>query len=173
MVAGILCILSLIAGSFATTLSTLMLTQGFIYGIGFTISEYPIISMINEFWISRRGMAYGLVCAASGLSGTVFPFVINHLLRHYGYATTLPGVAVGLCVLTGPIIPNFRSRLPEGVNNASCRTDWSFVKTTLFWAYTASNFAMGLGYFFPSLYLPSYAQRMGKDQPKVLSCWLS
>jgi hypothetical protein len=44
---------------------------------------------------------------------------------------------------------------------AAGRTDWSFLKTRLFWVYSASNLAMGLGYFFPSLYLPSYATAHG------------
>lgn len=31
----------------------------------------------------------------------------------------------------------------------------------LFWIYTVSNLMQGLGYFFPALYLPSYATAMG------------
>jgi predicted MFS family arabinose efflux permease len=131
------------------------------YGLGFTISEYPIISMINEFWIARRGIAYGLLCASSGVSGAVFPFAIEQLLVRYGYQTTLRSIAIGLFVLTGPLLPYFTGRLPESENSAAGRTDWSFLKTSLFWVYSASNLAMGLGYFFPSLYLPSYATANG------------
>ncbi|KAL2434155.1 hypothetical protein ABEF95_014803 [Exophiala dermatitidis] len=156
-----LCLIGLIAGSFATTLKTLVLTQGVLYGLGFTLSEYPILSMINEYWISRRGMAYGFICASSGLSGAGFPFLINQLLARYGYQTTLRSIAIGLFVLTGPLIPNFKGRLPESESTAPGKTDWSFVKTTLFWVYSASNLAMGLAYFFPSLYLPSYATAHG------------
>ena len=145
------------------------------YGLGFTISEYPIISMVNEFWIARRGMAYGLLCAASGVSGAVFPFVIEQLLVRYGYRTTLRSMAIGLFVLTGPLIPNLKGRLPESDKSVAGRTDWSFLKTRLFWVYSASNLAMGLGYFFPSLYLPSYttANGMSSTQGALLLAVMS
>lgn len=136
------------------------------YGIGFIIFYYPILSMVNEFWIARRGMAYGLLCAASGVAGAGMPFCIEALLETYGYPTTLRAIAVGLCVLTGPLIPFLKGRVPETEAGTPSRTDWSFLKTRLFWTYSASNFAMGLGYFFPSLYLPSYATANGYDSTR-------
>ena len=63
-----LCLLGLVAGSFARTLATLIVTQGVMYGVGFTVFYYPIISMVNEYWSARRGMAYGILCSASGVS---------------------------------------------------------------------------------------------------------
>ncbi|EXJ74989.1 uncharacterized protein A1O5_01685 [Cladophialophora psammophila CBS 110553] len=102
--AGSILLLCLIAGSFATTNKTLVLTLGVMYGLRFPI---------NEFWIARRGMAYGLVCAASGVSGAVFPFAIEKLLVRYGFQTTLRSIANGLFVLTGPLLLGFKGRLPE------------------------------------------------------------
>jgi predicted MFS family arabinose efflux permease len=131
------------------------------YGIGFIIFYYPILSFVNEFWIERRGMAYGLLCSASGVSGVVMPFVIAKMLDKYGYPTTLRAIAVGLAILTGPLIPSLKGRLPPTSQNAVGKTDWKFLKTPLFWFYSASNFIQGLGYFFPSLYLPSYATSIG------------
>ncbi|EME41766.1 hypothetical protein DOTSEDRAFT_73984 [Dothistroma septosporum NZE10] len=153
-----ICIVSLLAGSFAQSLSTLILTQGVLYGNGFVIFYYPILSMVNEFWIDRRGFAYGILCSASGVSGTAMPFVLSSLLNKYGYAATLRAVAIGLLVLTGPLIPLLKGRLPvSSAVGVSERTDWTFLKGSLFWVYSVSNIAMGLGYFFPALYLPSYA----------------
>lgn len=157
----LLCLLGLVAGSFADRLEMLILTQGVLYGLGFTILYYPIISMVNEFWIQRRGMAYGILCASSGVSGVVFPFAIERLLSRYGYRTTLRIIAIALFVLTGPLIPTLRGRLPESETSIVSPTDWSFLKTKLFWTYMVSNMAMGLGYFFPSIYLPSYATSNG------------
>lgn len=131
------------------------------YGFGFIVFYYPILSMVNEYWIARRGMAYGLLCSASGVSGAAMPFCVEQLLDKYGYPTTLRAVAVGLFVLTGPLIPFLKGRTPETEVGAAGRTDWGFLKTSLFWTYSTSNFFMGLGYFFPSLYLPSYASANG------------
>ena len=160
--AGPICLLGLVAGSFARSLGTLVFTQGIMYGVGFIIFYYPILSMVNEYWIARRGMAYGLLCSASGVSGAAMPFCVEALLHKYGYPTTLRAMAVGLFVATAPLIPLLKGRLPESqVESESGRTDWSFVKRPLFWIYSCSNLAMGLGYFFPSLYIPSYATSNG------------
>lgn len=158
-----LCLLGLVAGSFASNLGTLIFTQGIMYGVGFIIFYYPVLSMVNEFWIARRGMAYGLLCSASGVSGAAMPFAVQALLRKYGYHTTLRAIAVGLAVLTGPLIPMLKGRVPDASSQATAQppTDWSFLKMPLFWIYSISNLAMGLGYFFPSLYLPSYATTNG------------
>lgn len=53
---------------------------------------YPIISFVNEWWVARKGMAFGIVSAASGASGVFMPFVIEALLNRYGYVTTLRGM---------------------------------------------------------------------------------
>jgi MFS family permease len=160
-----LCILGLVAGSFANTLGTLLLTQGVMYGVGFIIFYYPILSMVDEFWIRKRGMAYGLLCSASGVSGAVMPLIIQALLRRYGHQTTLRAVAVALVVLTGPLIPLLRGR--EGQQHTSnLRTDWNFLEKPLFWIYMLSNVFMGMGYFFPALYLPSYASLLGLSSTK-------
>ncbi|EXJ91260.1 hypothetical protein A1O1_04370 [Capronia coronata CBS 617.96] len=133
------------------------------YGVGFTIFYYPIIGMVNEFWIARRGMAYGILCSSSGVSGTVMPVTLEALLHRYGLPTTLRAVAVGLALSTGPLIPFLRgqTREPEQAQVAVSQTDWGFLRVPLFWIYTTSNLMQGLGYFFPSLYLPSYASTMG------------
>jgi MFS family permease len=154
-----LCIIGLVAGSFANSLGTLILTQGVLYGIGFIIFYYPILSMVDEYWVRRRGMAYGLLCSASGVSGAVTPLTLQALLHRYGHKTTLRGVAVFLFVLTGPLIPLLKGR-PGQQQNVALRTDWTFLRARLFWIYSISNLLMGLGYFFPALFLPSYASAM-------------
>ncbi|KAF7185165.1 MFS transporter asaE [Pseudocercospora fuligena] len=163
-----ICLLALIAGSFAKNLGTLILTQGVMYGLGFVVFYYPILSFVNEWWVERRGMAYGLLCSASGVSGAVFPFAIEQLLHKYGYQTTLRAIAIGLAVLTGPLIPFLKGRVPETSSGASSssRTDWTFLKTSTFWTYNISNLAMGFGFFFPALYLPSYAANLGLSPTK-------
>lgn len=118
--------------------------------------------MVSEYWIARRGMAFGILCGASGISGTVMPFIIQALLSRYGYATTLRAVAVALVVLTGPMIPFIKGRLPtSGGSGPAPKADWSFLRSDLFWIYSVSNLLQGFGYFFPALYLPSYASALG------------
>lgn len=152
-------------GSFASTLEVLILTQGVAYGLGFLIFYYPILSMVNEYWVARRGMAYGVLCGASGVSGSVMPFALQALLARYGYRITLRAVAVALAVLTGPLIPFLKGRLPPSAARSEGATqlrsiNWAFLRSPLFWVYSASNVLQGFGYFFPALYLPSYASTL-------------
>jgi MFS family permease len=57
----LMCILALLASSFATELWHLLLTQGFLYGFGTVILYYCVLSMLNEWFVRRRGLAYGLM----------------------------------------------------------------------------------------------------------------
>ncbi|KAI0509761.1 major facilitator superfamily domain-containing protein [Xylaria bambusicola] len=156
-----ICIAGLVLGSFASTLEVLILTQGVAYGVGFLIFYYPILSMVNEHWVTRRGMAYGILCGASGVSGSVMPFVLQALLAKYGYRTTLRAVAVALTLLTGPFIPLLKGRLPSSERTSTPKISWAFLQSPLFWVYSLSNLLQGFGYFFPSLYLPSVASSLG------------
>lgn len=59
-----------------------------------------MLSMVNKSWIVRRGIAYGLLCRASGVSGVVMLFVIEALLQKYGYPATLRAIVTALFALT-------------------------------------------------------------------------
>ena len=138
-----LSIMSLIAGSFATTVGTLIFTQGIMYGFGLLILYYPLLSMVNEWFVQKRGLAYGILCCGTGITGIAFPFIIEALLVEYGYTATLRALGVGLAVLTGPFLPYFRGRLPPSKESATQKTDWSFLRKPLFLLYGTSNLCQG------------------------------
>ncbi|KAJ8098320.1 MFS general substrate transporter [Lipomyces tetrasporus] len=152
-----LCIVSLLTASFTTSVNGLIGTQGLLYGLGFVTLTYPIISMLNEWWVARKGMAFGLISASSGATGTVMPFIIESLLTKYGHRTTLRASALAMAFLTAPLLPLFRGRLPPSQFASLSRADWAFLKRPLFWIYGSSILVQGLGFFFPVVFLPSYA----------------
>jgi ABC-type uncharacterized transport system permease subunit len=100
-----MCILNLVAGSFATTVGALIFTQGLMYDMGFLAFYCSMLSMVNKFWIMRRGMVYGLFRSASGVFGIVMLFVIKALVQKYDYLVTLRAIATASFALTGPLIP--------------------------------------------------------------------
>lgn len=156
-----LSIVSLVGASFATSIGALILTQGVLYSLGVTILYFPMIGMLNEWFVAKRGLALGLVTAATGVSGIVMPFVLAVLLEKYGYETTLRAVAVALVVLTGPVLPMMKGRLPVSHSTSTARSGWAFLRKPLFWFFAASVFLQGLGHFFPTLFLPSHANALG------------
>lgn len=156
-------ILVLVAASFARTVAGLVASQGVMYSVGVTVMYFPIISMLNEWFVAKRGLALGVVTAATGVSGIAMPFVLASLLDRYGYPTTLRAFAGALVVLTGPVLPMLRGRVPvtrEGVRGRG-RVDLAFLGRGRFWGFGASVLLQGLGYFYPMLFLPSYASALG------------
>ncbi|KAI4735786.1 MFS general substrate transporter [Aureobasidium sp. EXF-12298] len=110
----IICLAGMVAGSFADSIGALIVTQGVMYGVGYLIIFYPVVSMVNEWWVARRGLAWGILLGSSGASGVAYPFIIEALLHKYGYKITLRAMA-------------------------------------------------SLGFYLPSLYLPSYAATAGLE----------
>ncbi|MCJ1441733.1 MAG: hypothetical protein MMC23_002225 [Stictis urceolatum] len=155
------CVVGLVAGSFANSFGALVGTQGIMYGFGYLMLYYPIISFLNEWWIQRRGMAFGLLLSATGFSGVAMPFIADLLLHKYGFRTTLRAFAVAMVVLPGPLIPLLKGRLPPSEQSACTRTNWTFLRSPLFWILQFCSLVQALGYFFPPLYLPSYATAIG------------
>lgn len=126
-----------------------------------TITSLLNLVQINEWWVVRRGFAWGIIASASGASGAVFPFVAEAMLKRWGHKTTLRAIAIAMVVLTGPLLPFLRPRIPPSQQTAVAKADWSFLKKPLFWVYTTSNIAQALGFYFPGLFLPSYASSIG------------
>jgi MFS family permease len=53
--------LSLVLASFAESVWQLILTQGVLYGIGGTILYSPTVLFLDEWFVQRKGFAYGLM----------------------------------------------------------------------------------------------------------------
>jgi MFS family permease len=92
--------------------SVLVVTQGLLFALGGAILYAPVISWMNEWWIHRRGLAYGVITAGTSISGIVFPFIIESLLRRFGSGPTLWGLGIVLFVLIGSLLPFVKGRLP-------------------------------------------------------------
>ena len=94
------------------------------------------------------------------------PLLLATLLKLYGFRTTLRATTVASCLLTGPLILFMKNRLPPSHAGVVPKTDWSFATKPLFMVYCVSNLTQGLGLFFPSLFLPSYATSLGLSSQK-------
>ena len=59
-------IIGLVASSFATRVSHLILTQGVLYAIGGSMLCTPTIIFLDEWFIGRKGLAFGVMWAGTG-----------------------------------------------------------------------------------------------------------
>lgn len=86
-------------------------------------------------------MAFGTITSAAGASGIAMPLIIEALLDRYGYKIALRAIAIAMVVLTRPLVPLMRSRLPPSQLSAVTRTDWSFASNPLCLVYYFANLA--------------------------------
>lgn len=156
-----LCVFSLLAGSFAQTMPALIATQGVMYSIGELILYLPLMSIINEWFIERRGLAYGIVTCSTGITGIALPFLTEVLLTRLGYQTTLRIFTIILAVITGPLLLLLKPRLPPDQLPTTPELSLSFLRNPLFWLYSFSNTAHSLALFLPTLFLPQFASALG------------
>lgn len=155
MVAG------LVAASFCDSIAGLIGTQGVMYAIGGLAAYFPAMSMISEWFIKRRGLAFGTMWAGTGIAGTVMPFLLQWLLDSYGYRTTLRVWAITVGLLASPCIYFIRPRLPVASASDFRPIEIAFLKHAQFWIFQAGNILQSLGFFLPTLYIPSFALAIG------------
>lgn len=154
-------VLGLVAASFCNTINTLILTQGIMYSIGAVSVYFPAMGLISEWFVQRRGVAFGMMWCGTGLSGTIMPFLLQWLLDSYGHRTALRVSAIALVGITLPCVYLIKPRVPVTSATAFRRFELSFVKTPRFWIFLVGSILQSLGYFLPNLYLPSFALSIG------------
>jgi len=57
---GIDC-LALCLASFSKQVWHIIAAQGILYGTGFLLLYYPLLSILNEWFVENRGLAYGFL----------------------------------------------------------------------------------------------------------------
>lgn len=153
--------LSLALGSFSTNVTHLVLSQGVGFGIGGCIAYSPSILYMDEWFVDRRGLAFGITWAGSGVSGLIFPIGLEKLLTAYGFETTLRIIAVIIFLLAAPFLYYHKPRLPVSKTVCYQRLNFRFLTTRIFCIYQLGNILEALSFFLPGIYLPTYARSIG------------
>ncbi|KAJ5103041.1 hypothetical protein N7532_003570 [Penicillium argentinense] len=152
---------SLAMGSFSTNITHLVLSQGIGFGVGGCIAYSPSILFMPEWFDKKRGLAFGIVWAGSGLSGILFPIVLENLLRRFGFRMTLRILSALLFVLPLPFLYFHKSRVPVSSGVAQRRLNTRFLFNRVFVIYQLVNIFEALGFFLPGIYLPTFAHSLG------------
>ncbi|GMG53401.1 unnamed protein product [Aspergillus oryzae var. brunneus] len=135
--------------------------RGIAYGIGGNLAYSPMIIFMNEWFVHKRGLAFGTMWAGTGVSGVVLPLVLQWLLNAYGHKTTLRIWAVTLFLLAAPLLYYVKPRLPISRASSVRAFDLSFLWSHTFLIFQMGNIVEALGYFLPTIYLPTIARTLG------------
>ncbi|KAL4250660.1 Proton-linked Monocarboxylate Transporter [Abortiporus biennis] len=149
----LLCFCSLLGASYTNNVSTLIVLQGGLYGIGGVLLYHPCISYMSEWFIKKRGLANGIIFAGTAAGGLILPLFLPSLITKFGTSKTLRYVSIGELLLLVPTIPFVKPRLPESnigffAGRDARRGDrmpprnWSFA------------------YFLPLVWLPTFASAL-------------
>jgi MFS family permease len=154
--------IALAAASFAKNVTHLIITHGILYAIGGGICYSPTILFVDEWFIQRKGLAFGFMWAGTGVSGVVLPLVMQWLLESYGFRTTLRIWSLALFILTFPLLHYLKPRLPLDTTPKRNRQlfDLSFLLSPTFVVLQACNIIEALGFFMPTIYLPTFAREV-------------
>ncbi|WDK15584.1 major facilitator superfamily transporter [Colletotrichum graminicola] len=153
----VMCV-ALAASSFSRTVTHLIVTQGVFYGIGGAVAYCPCILYIDEWFVRRKGFAYGIMWSGTGLAGVVLPLLMEYLLGHVGFRTTLRLWSGLLFALTAPLAFFIKPRLPVSqATHARPFSNLRFMLCRPFALYQVASIVEALGFFLPGIYLPSYA----------------
>jgi MFS family permease len=93
------------------------------------------------------------------VSGVVLPVFLQWLLNAYGFRTALRVWSVALFVLTAPLLSFVKPRLPIAQTASMRPFDFRFLWNRTFLIFQLGNILEALGFFLPSIYLPTYASR--------------
>ncbi|KAI1649211.1 MFS general substrate transporter [Daldinia loculata] len=150
--------LALAMSSFSSKISHLIATQGVLYAIGGGIAYCPCILYIDEWFVQRKGLAYGIMWSGTGLAGVVLPLLMEFLLRTVGFRTTLRIWSGVLFALTIPLAFYIKPRLPYSATSHVKPFNLNMFLMPTFWLYQLANVIEAMGFFLPGIYLPNYAR---------------
>ena len=146
---------SLVGASFANTVPQLLVTQGVFYALGGALLYFPVCNYIDEWFIKRRGLAYGGLIASDGAGGVVIPFVMEWVLNHWGFRTALRVWVIACLLFVTPALVFLKDYpVNQNTGHGPRTTDLMFLRSKAFWILLSGNMIQNLGYFMPSLYLP-------------------
>ncbi|RWA11067.1 hypothetical protein EKO27_g4012 [Xylaria grammica] len=149
---------ALALSSFATTTTHLIIAQGIFYGLGGGIAYCPCIVYLNEWFVKRKGLAYGIMWSGTGLAGVILPLLLESLLNSLGFRNTLRLWAGLLFVLAAPLALFIKPRLPPSTTSHAKPFNLWFLVTPAFLVYQTANIVEAMGFFLPGIYLPTYAR---------------
>ncbi|KAF2163148.1 hypothetical protein M409DRAFT_33581, partial [Zasmidium cellare ATCC 36951] len=165
----VLCMIGLVGASFAREAWQLLLFQGLLFGFGWVVCYTPLLLMLNEWFVEKRGLAHGILLCASGFSGLFIPLGLGASLEKFGFRNTLRGYTVLTIVLSGPglflmrpgITHNYRDDSFGQAKGPGITTLLNYCKTIHLPLFATAVFLQGLTFFLPNIFITSFAKDLG------------
>ncbi|KAJ4257527.1 hypothetical protein NW762_008651 [Fusarium torreyae] len=154
-------IISLTSSAFVENVAGLIATQGILYAIGCGLLFSPISLYMDDWFVQRKGFAYGVMWAGKSTVGVAMPFLFSVLLQRFGLKATLLSWAVASVAMTLPTLFFMKPRVEISRDSRPRPISFAFFGFASFWMLQFGITVQSLGYLMPSTYLASYANAIG------------
>ncbi|RSL94222.1 hypothetical protein CEP52_012742 [Fusarium oligoseptatum] len=154
-------IVSLTTSAFVKDVAGLIATQGVLYAIGCSLLFSPISLYMDEWFVERKGFAYGVMWAGKSAVGVAMPFLFSALLQRFGLRATLLSWTVASVAMTLPTLFFLKPRIDLSRDSRPRPISFAFFGFGSFWMLQIGIIVQSLGYLMPSTYLASYANAIG------------
>ena len=151
---------AMLVSSFCKSVPPLIGTQGVLFSLGGCFAFCTCAMYIDEWFSRRKGMAYGIMWSAGGLGGVILPPILRALLDNFGFQTATRVWAAILFALAAPFTFFIKPRLPSSAVRHKKKLNLRFTTSKIFITHQIANFIHATGYFFPGIYLPTYAREI-------------
>jgi MFS family permease len=148
--------------SICETYLPLLVTHGIVFGFASGMIFTPTVSVVGQYFTSKRASATGIAVSGASVGGVVFPLVLDRLFNasSFGFGASvriLGGVMAVLLTFTAVVTHEFAPRrkrrlvLPQ-----------AFHESAYIWLLLGFFFTL-LGFWTPIFYIVEYAQSKGID----------
>ncbi|KAK1757315.1 major facilitator superfamily domain-containing protein [Echria macrotheca] len=158
-----------VLASFSRSIWQLLLTQGFLAGMGMSLLYFPLLAPAPEYFTNHRATAMGFILAGAGAGGLTLSPVIRTLLTTVGGRWTLRiyalfNLVAGLPVAWAVPRSRFASSTTPSAQDPERRTTHvsrALASRTTFILSAVAAFLQAAGAQLPLSFIPSYTVRLG------------
>ncbi|KAJ4358472.1 uncharacterized protein N0V89_003055 [Didymosphaeria variabile] len=154
-------VFGLMMTSLCTEYYQFILAQGICSPLGLNCIFNAAVSSLPSWFLKKRGLAYGVTAAGSGLGGIIFPIMASHLIPQIGYGWTLRTFAFMILGLLLIAFATVRSRLPPKIRKFRLQVFIDPFKDLRFTMMVISSFLFFLGLFIPINFIEVEAMTNG------------
>lgn len=155
--------------SLSTELWHMFLGYGLVAGIGFSMIINCGITVVNQYFEKKRGLAVGIAVAGTGVGTIAFAPFAEYLIKNFDFraylqiAGALQLVSMVIVLLFKPL-PGIKLKKFDGVAQFFSQLfDVSLLRDPVCLCISLSMLVFGFGYFTPIVHVVEYAEDLGID----------
>lgn len=150
-----------LVSSISTNVWHLVATQGILVALGCALIYTPTTLSLSEYFsVNNRAVAYGVVLSCKNVTGSTCPFLMQSLLDHFGFRTTMriwTAIVAGASLFAVFLMPLHPPAMHSSTPYRPRRIPWDFLHHGTFYIYSIAIILQSSGYGLPQTYLTTYA----------------